>query len=94
MQINQIIKKETLYQGDHDLGNGLYNIEMLLSQNNDLVISAQHFSLPDSFIIEIEAMKVENLINEFDRDFYKMASYLKIMNKRMVLLNPKFINTK
>lgn len=94
MQINQIIKKETLYQGDHDLGNGLYNIEMLLSQNNDLVISAQHFSLPDSFIIEIEAMKVENLINEFDRDFYQMASYLKIMNKRMVLLNPKFINTK
>ena len=64
-QINQIIKKETLYCGDHDLGNGSNNIEMLLSQNNDLVISAQHLSLPDSFIIEIEANKVEHLISEF-----------------------------
>jgi hypothetical protein len=48
--------------------------------------------LPDSFIIEIEASKVEHLINEFMGEFDTMASYLKIMNKRMVLLNPKFLN--
>lgn len=52
---NQIIKKETLYAGEHDLGNGIYSIEMLISQTDDLVISAQHLELPDSFIIEIEA---------------------------------------
>ena len=28
---NQIIKKETLYAGEHDLGNGIYSIEMLIS---------------------------------------------------------------
>lgn len=39
---NQIFKKETLYTGKHELGNGLYQVEMLLSQNDDLVISAQH----------------------------------------------------
>lgn len=55
---NQIIKKETLYNGNHDLGNGFYNIEMLISQTDDLVISAQHTELPDSFIIEIENSKV------------------------------------
>lgn len=60
--VNQIIKKQSLYQDDHDLGNGLYNIEMFLSSNDDLVISAQHLSLPDSFIIEIESSKVEHLI--------------------------------
>lgn len=33
-----------------------------------------------------------HLISEFDNDFLKMANFLKIMNKRMVLLNPKFVN--
>jgi hypothetical protein len=28
---NQIVKKQTLYEGQHDLGNGIYTIEMLLS---------------------------------------------------------------
>ena len=37
---NQIVKKETLYNGNHDLGNGMYNVEMLISQTDDLVISA------------------------------------------------------
>lgn len=37
---NQIIKKETLYQGEHDLGNGNYHVQILLSQSDDLVISA------------------------------------------------------
>ena len=85
---NQIVKKETLYAANHDLGNGLYNIEILLSMSDDLVISAQHLEMPDSFIIEIEAMKVQHLVNEFGNDFGVMASHLKIMNKRMVLLNP------
>ena len=61
---------------------------MLISQQDDLVISAQHVTLPDSFIIEIEASKVGHLVTEFENDFHKMANYLKIMNKRMVLLNP------
>jgi hypothetical protein len=85
---NQIIKKQTLYTGQHDLGNGIYSIEMLISQTDDLVISAQHTEQPDSFIIEIENAKVEHLINEFSNDFFMMADHLKIMNKRMVLLNP------
>ena len=85
---NQIVKKQTLYTGQHELGNGIYSIEMLISQTDDLVISAQHMQLPDSFIIEIENSKVQHLINEFANDFQMMAEHLKIMNKRMVLLNP------
>ena len=85
---NQIVKKETLYTGEHDLGNGMYQIEILKSQTDDLVISAQHIQLPDSFIIEIEQQKVGHLISEFNNDFLLMANFLKIMNKRMVLLNP------
>ena len=74
--------------GQRDLGNGPYDIEMLFSQSDDLVISAQHTSLPDSFIIEIESSKVDHLLNEFANDREMIADHLKIMNKRMVLLNP------
>lgn len=81
-----------MYTGEHELGNGFYHIEMLISQTDDLVISAQHTELPDSFIIEIEFSKVDHLINEFNNDFSLMADHLKIMNKRMVLLNPVSIN--
>ena len=90
--VNKIIKKQSLYTGEHDLGNGIYMVEMLISQTDDLVISAQHVELPDSFIIEIEAPKVGKLIQEFNNDFNFMANYLKIMNKRMVLLNPVSTN--
>ena len=30
--MNQIIKKQSLYTGEHDLGNGIYFVEMLISQ--------------------------------------------------------------
>jgi hypothetical protein len=61
---------------------------MLISQQDDLVISAQHLQLADQFIIEIESPKVQHLISEFNNDYILMANHLKIHNKRMVLLNP------
>jgi hypothetical protein len=39
-------------------------------------------------VIEIQNDKVQGLINEFKEDYSLMAEHLKIMNKRMVLLNP------
>ena len=45
---------------------------------------------PESFIIEIEASKVGNLIQEFKNDAEFLAQHLKIMNNRMVHLNPRF----
>jgi diacylglycerol kinase len=38
--------------------------------------------------IEIQNSRVEQLVNEFGGDYSLMAEHLKIMNKRMVLLNP------
>ena len=67
-----------MYVGNHDLGNGIYNVEILFSQTDDLVISAQHSELSDSFIIEIEAAKVGHLLDEFQNNFEAMATHLKI----------------
>jgi len=38
--VAQIIKKETMYIGEHDLGNGPYAVEIITSTTDDLVISA------------------------------------------------------
>ena len=57
-------------------------------------MTAQHQERQhESFVIEIRgADKVDSLVNkEFLGDFNLMASHLKIMNKRMVLLNPRFV---
>ena len=43
---------------------------------------------PESFIIEIEASKVEGLLSEFEGDLAYLSTHLKLMNNRMVLLNP------
>lgn len=69
----QIIKKETVYVGDHDLGNGMYAVEILFTVKDDLVISAQKTDGPESFIIEIEKAKVEGLLNEFEGDMGFLA---------------------
>ena len=53
-----------------------------------MIISAYHQEINDSFVIEIQADKVQQLVNEFEGDYGFMAEHLKIMNKRMVLLNP------
>jgi hypothetical protein len=45
---------------------------------------------PESYVIEIEKEKVSMLLGEFRNDASLLAQHLKIMNNRMVLLNPRF----
>lgn len=71
-----------------DLGNGLYDVEFFLNQFEDLVVEARHQQAPDKYKIEIAAEKVQSLTKEFGDDFEFMSSFLKILNRRMVLLNP------
>lgn len=44
----------------------------------------------ESFVIEIDSSNVETLLRQFNGDLHLLSSYLKIMNNRMVLLNPNF----
>lgn len=76
--------------GEHDIGNGLYSIEIIVTVRDDLVISAQSINGPESFIIEIERTKVNGLLNEFEGDLSYLAQFLRLQDKRMVLINPKF----
>lgn len=56
--------------------------------HSDLVISAQNVDGPESFLIEIEKGKVGGLLQEFDGDMGFLAQFLRLQDKRMVLINP------
>jgi len=78
-----------VYAGEHDLGGtGLFSIEILITTKDDLVISAQAVEGPESFIIEIDSSKVNGLLSEFDGDLNFLAQFLRLQDKRMVLINP------
>lgn len=87
----------TLYTGQRDLGSagsGNFYIEIFLNKRGDLIVTAQHMQrLEISFVIEIGADKLGGLLPEFasvgaSQQYSYMADHLKIMNSRMVLLNP------
>jgi hypothetical protein len=41
-------------------------------------------------VIEIAPERVTKLMEVFQGDFHHLANHLKLMNERMVLVNPKF----
>lgn len=54
------------------------------------MITAMNLNGPESFIIEIESMRVQQLMDVFLGEYSHLANHLKLMNDRMVLVNPKF----
>jgi hypothetical protein len=69
-----------------------------LNKRGDLIVTAQHMQrLEISFVIEIAADKLPQLLPEFSsvgqaQQYAYMADHLKIMNSRMVLLNPVILS--
>lgn len=59
---------------------------------SELLITAQNAIGPESYVIEIEKAKVPILMNEFGNEASLLADHLKILNNRMVLLNPRLYN--
>ena len=59
-----------------------------------MFIAAYDVESPESLLIELPERRAADILNEFNNDYEAMASSLQVMNKRLVLLNPKFINQK
>ena len=57
---------------------------------SDLIITASSSEGPESCVIEIGPDRVTKLMEVFQGDFHHLANHLKLMNERMVLVNPKF----
>lgn len=55
-----------------------------------MIITASNSEGPESFVIEIGPDRITKLMEVFQGDFHHLANHLKLMNERMVLVNPKF----
>ena len=55
-----------------------------------MFIAAYDVESPESLLIELNETKAEEIMKEFSNDYETMASCLQIMNRRLVLLNPKY----
>lgn len=64
------------------------------SNNTHLFIAAYDLESPESLLIELPERRAQDILNEFQNDYEAMANSLQVMNKRLVLLNPKFANQK
>ena len=54
------------------------------------MITASNINGPEQFVIDIEQARVSQLLEIFNADYKHLCSHLKLMNDRMVLVNPKF----
>lgn len=61
------------------------------AQNNNLYIAAYDTNTPESLLIDLPGPKAREILTQFENDYERMAESLQVMQKRLVLLNPKFI---
>jgi len=57
-----------------------------------LNISAFDANSPESLMIEIRPDKSQFILDQFQQNYEMMASSLQIDKKRLILLNPKFVD--
>jgi hypothetical protein len=79
-----------LYKRSKHLGQGYYIVE-ISSNSTHLFIAAFDVESPESLLIELPQRKAQLILQEFDGDYEKMASSLQVMNKKLALLNPKYL---
>lgn len=78
-----------LYKKGKQLGKGYYIVEVS-SNNNSLFIAAFDVESPESFLIELPDKRAQDILKEFSNDYEAVASSLQVINRRLVLLNPKY----
>ena len=84
-------KSKQLGRKDDSLNkSGMFVVE-ISSSNNSLFVAAFDVDSPESLLIELDGTKSVEILQKFNNDYESMASSLQVMNKRLVLLNPKFV---
>jgi E3 ubiquitin-protein ligase TRIP12 len=78
------------YKKGKQLGNGYYIVE-ISSNSNNLFIAAYDVESTESFLITLQEKRASELMVEFENNYELMASSLQVMNKRLYLLNPKYL---
>ena len=72
------------------LGAGYYIVE-ISSNSTSLFIATYDVESSESFLITLPEKRANDLMKEFDNSYEVMADSLQVMNKRLYLLNPKYV---
>ena len=91
--------RQVLYKGakklitnDQPNDGGYFMVEVSKNMKfNRLYVAAFDVSGPESLLIKLVGDKVDDIERQFDADYEKIANCLQVFNKRLVLLNPKYV---
>lgn len=72
------------------LGAGYYIVE-ISSNSSSLFVAAYDVESSESFLITLPEKRANELMQEFSSSYELMADSLQVMNKRLYLLNPKYL---
>ena len=75
-----------------DLGAPRQHVVEVSTFDGFLFIAAFDTDSPESLLIELQEDRANEIMREFNNDYKHLANSLQVMNKRLVLLNPKFVN--
>ena len=68
-----------------------YIVEISTNSEQTLFIAAYDIETPESLLIELPEPKSTEILTQFQQDYDLLASSLQVHQKRLVLLNPKFV---
>lgn len=63
-------------------------VEISTTAKDELLVAAFDVASPESLLIHLMADKAQAVMAEFGGDHEQLAQYLRVINKRLVLLNP------
>ena len=66
-----------------------YVVEISMAKNKTYISAVKVFDKDENFTIELERNQAHNIMKEFMNDCKLIAHNLRIMNRRLVLLNPR-----
>lgn len=78
------------YKKGKQLGSGYYIVE-ISSNSSFLFVATYDVESPESFLIKLPEKRANELMVEFGNNYEMMSNCLQVMNKRLYLLNPKFV---
>jgi hypothetical protein len=67
---------------------------LLFNYFRHLFIAAYDVESPESLLIEIPERRAQDILAQFGQDYESIANALSISNKRLMLLNPKFMQAR
>ena len=67
---------------------GNFSVQVV-RKGEGLIILAERVEGGENYVIELGEDQVPAILNEFGGDFPKLTEFLEVMNKRLVLLNPR-----